>query len=311
MPATLAVASLKAVLDRFVGSLGGALWAVAVLLAIRHLNHFNSGTVLVIVLAPVALLAAFNPAYRAAPTTAIILLLTPGSINGPLAPAIQRMLGIGLGSLAAFVVALLVLPTGVHGAFAEAAGRALKGMSELASILLRAINNVAEPKTIQDLHDGIRKSIYRAEQAAEEVARERATHLTNGPDPLPMCRSLRRIRNDLAMIGRITAEPLPEWIRAELISPGEVAGSALSRFLAECGNAISHRQSAPSYEECERALAQFESRISNVRRTDRARELPNEDVDRFSGFAFNLEQLNQNLKELVDRIGDLAENSIS
>ena len=58
-------------------------------------------------------------------------------------------------------------------------------------------------------------------------------------------------------------------------------------------------------------LAQFEFRISDARRTDRARELPNEDVDRLSGFTFSLEQLNQNLKELVDRIGDLAENTIS
>jgi len=57
----------------------------------------------------------------------------------------------------------------------------------------------------------------------------------------------------------ITAEPLPEWIRAELVSPGEIAGSALSRFLAGCGNAISQRQSAPSYEECEQNLLNLNS----------------------------------------------------
>jgi len=70
--------------------------------------------------------------------------------------------------------------------------------------------------------------IQQAEAVADEVMRERATHLAVGPDPLPMCRALRRLRNDLAMIGRATAEPLPESIRKPLSEPTAATGSAIA-----------------------------------------------------------------------------------
>ena len=46
--------------------------------------------------------------------------------------------------------------------------------------------------------------------------------------------------------------------------------------------------------------------ISNLRRVERARELSDEDVGRLFGFVITLEQLNQNLKDLVDRIAEIA-----
>jgi uncharacterized membrane protein YccC len=299
-------ASLKAMMDRFVGSLGGALWAVAVLLALQHFNRFNTGTVLVVALVPLALVAAFKPAYRAAPTTAIILLLTPGSVAGPLAPAIQRMLGIGLGSVVALVVALLILPTRAHGAFAETAGRAVARMSELASILMKGLSEVGDPETIQQLHDDIRQAIGQAETVADEVLRERSTYLTAGPDPLPMCRALRRLRNDLAMIGRATMEPLPESIRRPLSVPTMGTGTAIATFLMECSEEISKKKSAPSFERCEKEIVHFASTLTELRRAGRLRELPDETVGRIFGLAFALDQLHQNLKDLVDRIDELA-----
>jgi uncharacterized membrane protein YccC len=264
------------------------------------------GWVLLIVLVPVALLAAFKSAYRAAPTTAVILLLVPGNIDGPMASAIQRMFGVGLGSVAAFVVALLVFPTGTHRTFAKAAGRAVSAMAELASILFKGIHGETEPKTIQSLHDSIRKTINQAEAAAEEVARERTALLSTMPDPLPMCRTLRRIRNDLAMIGRVTSESLPEWIQERLLAPGDAAAYAVSRFLTECGNAISLRSPAPSLETCRKELAQLETTITNLRWIERARQLPDADVGRLFGFVFSLEQLDHNLTDLIDRINSLT-----
>ncbi|HLQ78160.1 MAG TPA: FUSC family protein [Terriglobia bacterium] len=299
-------ASLKAMVDRFVGSLGGAVWAVAVLLALHHSNRFNTGMALVVALAPLALLAAFKPAYRAAPTAAIILLLTPSTGAGPLAPAIQRMLGIGLGSVVALVVALLVLPARAHGTFAESAGRAVKKMSALALILMKGLSEAGDPETIQSLHDDIRRLIQQAEAVADEVMRERATHLVAGPDPLPMCRALRRLRNDLAMIGRATAEPLPESIRKPLSEPTAATGSAIAEFLEACGEAISRQQPAPSIERCEKELAHFATTLTGLRRVGLLHELPDETVGRIFGLAFALEQLHQNLEELSDRIQELA-----
>lgn len=65
-------ASLKATLDRLVGTLGGAVWGVAVSGAIPHAGIVSLGIALTVALAPLTLLAAFQPAYRVAPVTAII-----------------------------------------------------------------------------------------------------------------------------------------------------------------------------------------------------------------------------------------------
>jgi len=299
-------ASLKAVMDRFAGSLGGALWAVGVLLVLQHFNRYSTGVVLVVALVPLAILAAFKPSYRTAPTTAIILLLTPSSVAGPFASATQRMLGIGLGSAVALIVSLVILPARAHGTFAEAAGRAVSRMSTLASILMKRMSESGDPEKIQNLHDEIRQAISQAEAVADEVLRERASHLAAGPDPLPMCRALRRLRNDLAMIGRTTTEPLPDSIRVSLSDVTTAAGSAITTFLEISSEAITRQQQAPSIEQCEKEMARFASTLAELRRSGSMRELPDETVGQIFGLAFSVEQLHQDLKDLVDRINDLA-----
>ena len=303
-------ASLKAVMDRLFGSLGGALWALVVMFAFQNLPPVHTAIVLVVILAPMALLAAFKPAYRAAPTTAIILLLIPAIGSGPLDPAMQRIFGVGLGSIAAFLVAFLVLPVRLDKTFAEAAGRAAGKMSELAAILLKGLNTPADPNTIQRLHDEIRNFISQAEVAAEDVLRERAAHLSAGPDPLPMCRALRRIRNDLAMIGRINSERFPEPVRERIAASSDSAATAVTAFLEDCGGAITGKRATPSVEFTERALMEFASTLKGLRWIRTMRELPDDVVGRIFGLAFSLEQLDRNLRELVDRIEELRENGV-
>jgi len=298
--------SLKAVVERVVGSLCGALWAIAAVTALQSLHSVHTVVMIVLVLVPMALLAAFKPSFRAAPATAVILMLSPAAINGPLIPGIQRIEGIGLGGLAAFIVALLVLPVRIQEAFAETAGRVSGKMSELAAILIRAVNVQGDTAAIQRLHDEIRKSINQAELAADEVLREKTTHLSEGPDPLPMCRALRRIRNDLAMIGRVTSELFPDLVRERLIAPSETAAAAVAAFLVDCGNAITRRGSAPSFEICQKELTQFASTLKGLRWIGPMRELPDDVVGRIFGLAFSLEQLERNLKEFVDRINELS-----
>jgi uncharacterized membrane protein YccC len=259
----------------------------------------------VVALVPLAILAAFKTEYRTAPTTAIILLLTPSSIAGPLASATQRMMGIGLGSVVALIVSLVILPARAHGTFAEAAGRAVSKMSELAAMLLNG-SSEPDPERIRGLHGELRNAISQAEAVANEVLRERAAYLGSAPDPLPMCRALRRIRNDLTMIGRTTAEPLPDSIRNSLLEITTATGSAIATFLAESSEAIKLQQRAPSLEQSEKEIARFASMMRGLRRTGSLRELSDDTVGTIYGLAFSIEQLHQNLKELVDRTNDLA-----
>jgi hypothetical protein len=294
-------ASLNAMADRFIGSLGGAVWGVVVSVSMNHGDGRSLGLALTVCLAPLALLAAIKPAYRAAPVTAVILILAPATELGSLAPAIQRMLEIALGSIAALGVALLILPVRAHGILADAAGRALVRMGDLASQFLDGVSGHGDTAAIQQLHDEIRRAIAQAEAAADEAARERTTYLTAAPDPRPICRTLRRIRNDLVMIGRTTAEPFAEPVASVLVGSVAGAGSRIAAFLRESGHAVNRRQPLPSLEPVAVAIAEEARVVVKLRKERLTRELSDEAVGRLFGLGFGLEQLRHDLEDLVDR----------
>lgn len=294
-------ASLKAMLDRFLGSLGGALWGVAALLVL-HRFSLPSGVVLTLALTPLALIVAFKPAYRAALTATVILLLTPGSAAEPLASAMQRTLGIGLGSVVALMVALVVFPTRAQAALAEAAGLVVLKMSSLVVVLMKG-----PPESVQQNHDDIRKALAQAEAIADEAVREQAAYVAAGPDPLPLCRALRRLRNDLSMVGRAIAEPLPEAVNEFLGPVISSTAIAISDFMLAMSRAIAGQFASPPMETCDRAFAEFSAAMTALRRVERTRDLPDEAVGRVFGLAFSLEQLHQNLRDLVDRANELVD----
>ena len=195
-------ASLKAMLDRFVGTVGGGVWGVTVSLGLRHGISMPLWLALAVGVAPLALLTAFRPAYRVAPITAIILLLTPNlQALGPVQSALQRLLEIGVGSVIALLVSLFVLPARAHGALAQAVSQALTAMAELTTLLATGLVQPIDMDAVQAAHDRIRVFIGKAEVAADEALRERSSFLTSAADPAPICRTLRRLRHDLAHEG--------------------------------------------------------------------------------------------------------------
>lgn len=299
-------ASLKAMLDRMLGSLGGAVWGVAVLVVLRPFNGLGLGLAFTVVLIPLALLAALKPAYRAAPVTAIILLLTPANSVSPEAQAIQRVLEIGLGGIVAMAVALLILPARAHVGLAEAAGRAIAKMGDLAAILMQGLSGEGDPAAIENLHDDIRIALAQAEATGEDAARERASYLSAGPDPKSMLRTLRRLRNDLAAVGRTTAEPLPEPLRL-LAEPASHAAGAIAAFLRASSKATANQEPSPSLQEVDAAFTGFANAVGESRKAHLTRELSDETVGRVFGLAFVLEQLHQNLKDLADRTTELSQ----
>jgi uncharacterized membrane protein YccC len=80
--------SVKAAIDRLIGTLGGAIAGGVVAFFVPHNDPISLGIALVIALAPLTLVAAINPNYRIAPLTAVIVLLTPGAQQlGPVGSA--------------------------------------------------------------------------------------------------------------------------------------------------------------------------------------------------------------------------------
>ena len=108
--------SVKATIDRLIGTIGGAVAGAIVAYMVLRQNLLTLGIALVVALVPLTLLAALRPGYRVAPLTAVIVLLTPGAQQlGPLGSAFYRILEITLGSLVGLVVSLVIVPARAHG----------------------------------------------------------------------------------------------------------------------------------------------------------------------------------------------------
>ncbi|HEY5071039.1 MAG TPA: FUSC family protein [Caulobacteraceae bacterium] len=300
--------ALNATVNRFVGSLGGAVWGVVVALSVPHGDAVHLGAALVIAVAPLAVVAAINPIYRIAPVTAIILLIAPANLpGGVVSSAVHRMLEIIVGSLVAVAVSLLVLPERAGRHLAKAAGEALAVMAQLAVTLGDGLAGGQDATLVQALHDRLRPAIARAEIAANETRRERRTFLAAGPDPEPLCRALRRLRNSLAMIGQAQAQALPAEIRQRLDPPAAQAIAAAADLLRAAGAAISAQSAPPSLAEVDRAFDAYADEVAAVRRVGLARGLPEDGVRGLFGLAFALRQLRQQLHELTERSAEMVE----
>jgi uncharacterized membrane protein YccC len=302
--------SLRATRDRFLGSLTGAAWGVAVCLAVPHHDVLTLGIALAIAIAPLAVLSAFLPVYRIAPVTAIIILLTPTSqLVGPVAAAFQRLLEVGLGSAVAVAVALVLAPVRAQVATAQAAGRALSEMGELIVVLMSGLSEARDPTAADAPYAAIRKAIAEAEVAAAEAERERALGLAAQADSAALCRTLRRLHHDLAMIGRATIEPLPPPVGGPLQAPALAEAETVAAFLRAAGEAVASRRSAPSPSGPDDALEAFRSEVARLRATGVTAALPAEAVARLFGLVFALEQLDRDLRDLADRAAEHAEPS--
>ena len=94
--------SLKATGDYLLGTVGGSIYGGAVAILIPHESELALLAVLVIALAPLALLAAVRPSMNVVPITAIIVLLLPGMTHtSALDSAIYRVLEVGWAPLSA------------------------------------------------------------------------------------------------------------------------------------------------------------------------------------------------------------------
>src|SRR5437879_2288560 len=78
--------SLKATTDYLLGTLGGAIYAGAVGALVLHNSEIALSGALAITLAPIALIAAANARFSAAPFTAVMVFLAPTITDlGPIA----------------------------------------------------------------------------------------------------------------------------------------------------------------------------------------------------------------------------------
>ena len=299
--------SLKAMIDRFIGTIGGAGWGVVVTLTLPHQSMLSTGLALAVALVPLAAAVAFRPGYRIAPVTAVIVLLAYTNQTGVVEAALDRVLEIGLGSGVALAVALLVAPARAQDLLCAAGRDALAVMADQIEMLLGSGAGPPDLAAVQGLHDRIRAAIERAAAAADEVDRERRSYITDAPDPDPLVRTLRRLSHDLVIIARALTAPLPESVAARLARPIAAIAAALSAALTGIGTALASRSAPPDLTAVAQALTSFEAELAVLRRDGVTRALPEEAVQRLFGLAFGFEQICRNLGELAGRVGELAQ----
>jgi uncharacterized membrane protein YgaE (UPF0421/DUF939 family) len=298
--------SLKATLDRFVSTLGGAVWGVAVTFAIPRSGVASTALALGAALIPLSLLVAFRPSYRVAPVTAVIVLLGHTAPGGVIDTALDRVFEIGLGGVVALAVALTVSPVRAQKALYAAAGNALAPMADQVAAVLGGVSAVLDQSSVIRLHDRIRAAIEAATLTAAEAARERRSYMSDAPDLEPLVRTLRRISHDLVIIARTLASPLPEPVRGRLAEAASALGAAFAATITALRAALTTGAAPPARESVDAAFTGYAEAMSGLRKDGLTRALGDADVERVFGLYFGLEELRRNLDELIARVAELS-----
>ena len=297
--------SVHVALNWMAGTLGGAIYGGAVAAFLVHIGQSTGALELLIGLAPLALMAALYPRLRVAPTTAIIVLATINSSSmGPLQSALDRMLEIGLGSFIGLGVSLLVLPSRAHNLVVDAVCRTLDNMARLLTALIAGFGNADSVEGVQPIHLDILAALSHLDDVVDEAKRERATRLTNAPDPAPLPRTLHRIRNDLVMIGRATPAPFPEPLPGRLQPPFVQAAQAVVAFFRDSAAALKKRQPLPPLAELDAAFDHFTEVLLAMRGEQLIRGQNAEIAGRIFALSFAFQQLRVNLKDFAARIAE-------
>jgi uncharacterized membrane protein YccC len=297
--------SLKAIFERLLGTIGGAAFGIAAALIVPRTGPMTTGLAFLLALAPASVLVAFKPTYRVAPVTVAIVVLA--SAGSAVWSGLMRTFEISFGAVIALAVALLFLPSRAHALLQEAAREALAGIARQIATLLDDLAATPEDAAVRLLHDRIRGAIERADGIAREAARERASHMTDAPDPEPLVRTLRRVSHDLVMIARVRRAALAGPICATLAPPAAKVSAAVQDLIAAMDAALAGRGEIPSAAAVSEAVRGYDAAMSAVRQQELTRALPDEAVEQVFGLAFALEQLGHNLQELGDRVAEAAQ----
>jgi uncharacterized membrane protein YccC len=291
--------SLKATGDYLVGTVGGAVYGGAVALLIPHTTEVALLLVLLVAVAPLALVAAMRPNMSVLPITAIIVLLVPTfSPTGPLGSAINRLLEVGLGAITGLLVSFIVLPSSAHRQMRQAAARTLDRM---AGAMVDLVTGLSRGLTNDDLHrlqDGIGQALVEIDAVGTEAERERTARLSSQPDTGPLRRTLVRLRHDLVIVGRVAGTRLPTPMQDRLTPRVSAVASAAAMFMRSCGAALLREAGPPSLEPFESALHAYETEVAAVRQEGLTRVLSDDAAERFFAVGFALEQVRRNLIDL-------------
>src|SRR5258706_11302801 len=297
--------SLRATGDYMFGTVGGAIYGGAVAVLIPHSGEGALLALLVLAVAPLAFIAAINPSLNAATVTAVIVLLVPTMSHGnPLDSAIDRVLEVMVGALTGLLVSFFVLPSRAHAQIRLSAARTLELIAAALSELLAGLTRGRDNEALHQIQDGIGTALVGLNATGAEAERERAAHLSSGPDTGPLLRTILRLRHDLVMIGRASVTPPPSELQARLPAPLVKVSDAIANYLRSMAAALRSGVGAPAIWPVHEALQGYAAEVASLRSEGLTRGLPGDVAERFFALGFSLEQMRPNLKDLERRFAE-------
>lgn len=300
--------SLKATRDYLFGTVGGAVYGAAITVLIPHSGEAGLLALLVLAIAPLAFIAAINPSLNAATVTAVIVLLVPTMNHAdPLASAIDRVLEVMVGAVCGLLASFFVLPSRAHSQLRASAARTLELIAAALAELLAGLTRGLDNDALHRIQDGIGSAVTGLNATGAEAERERAAHLSSGPDTGPLLRTVLRLRHDLVMIGRAAVMPLPAELQVRLDAPLARVSEAMAAYLRAAAGALRSGVGAPAIWPVRTALQGYAEEVSALRSEGLTRGLPGEVAERFFALGFVLEQMRQNLRDLERCISEWAE----
>lgn len=300
--------SLKVTRDYMFGTIGGALYGGAIATLIPYSGEVELLGLLVLAVAPPALIASFNPSLNTATVTAVIVLLVPTMHHtSPVGSAIDRVMEVSVGALTGLLVAFLVLPSRAHSQLRGNAARALELLAAALSELLAGLARGRDNDALHRIQDGIGAALVDLNATGVEAERERAAHLSSCPDTGPLLRTILRLRHDVVIIGRASVVALPPDLQARLVAPLADVSKAIVGYLQAMAAALRSAAGPSGIAPVDDALQSYAAAVAALRGEGLTRGLPADVIERFFALGFSLDQMRQNLMDLERVVAEWSE----
>src|SRR4051812_14827183 len=258
--------SLKATRDYLFGTLGGAIYGAGITVLIPHSGEAALLGLLVLAIAPLAFIAAINPSLNAATVTAVILLLVPTMNHAdPLASAVDRVLEVMVGAVCGLLASFFVLPSRAHSQLRASAARTLELIAAALAELLAGLTRGLDNDALHRIQDGIGAAVTGLNATGAEAERERAAHLSSGPDTGPLLRTVLRLRHDVVMIGRASVVPLPANVQTRLARPLSDVSNAIVGYMKSVAVSLRNGAGAVDIEPVDVALQAYAAEVAALR----------------------------------------------
>ena len=291
--------SLKATRDYMLGTVGGAVYGGAIAMLIPHSGEGGLLALLVLTVAPMAFIGAINPSLSAATVTAVIVLLVPAMNHAnPLDSTIDRLFEVTVGALTGLVVSFLVLPSRAVSQIRISAAQILELLAAAFAELLSGLTGGLDNDALHRIQSGLGTALTNLHATGLEAERERAAHLSSGPDTGPLLRTLQRLRHDVVMIGRASVVPLPANVQARLARPLSDVSNAIVDYMRAAAASLRSGSGAVDIQPVDAALQAYAAEVAALRSEGLIRGVGVDVAERFFALGFSLQQMRQNLNDL-------------